>query len=140
MAAPTVQQLMDGVRDRLRTISGLRADSFSPGQINPPHAIVDVPRIPAYHATFAKGRYVVEMTVTVFVQQGDIRTAQQALIGYANPSGTGSVVEAVEGDKSLGGIADDCVVDSYERLGDEQVAAIGYYGGQFTVRVIAKAS
>lgn len=140
MAAPKIQQVMDGVRDRLLTITGLRADSFSPGQINPPHAIVDVPGIPNYHLTMTKGLFQIDVTVTLLVQVGDTRAAQQALVGYADPSGAGSVVAAIEAERTLGGTASDCVVDSYERLGDEQVAAIGYFGGQWRVRVYAPAA
>ena len=43
MAAPSIQNVMDGIGARLATISGLRVANYVPDQVNPPQAVVDFP-------------------------------------------------------------------------------------------------
>ena len=134
--APTVVQVMDGLEARLATIPGLRVSDVSPGQINPPCAVVGVPDIPDYRLTFSNGYAALTFTVTVFTSAALDRVGQKALAGYADFTGAGSVRTAIEGDKTLGGVAQDVTVDSFRPLGLEDVAAIGFFGGVFAVRVI----
>ena len=136
--APTIEQIMDGIEARLATISGLRVSDVSPSQINPPCAIVGVPPVTNYHATFGSGRMTLDdITVTVLVSATLDRIGQKKLAGYANPTGSTSVKAAIEGDKTLGGVVDDCIVTSFQPLGLEDVAAIGFVGGLFRLRAIA---
>jgi hypothetical protein len=136
--APTIEQIMDGIETRLATISGLRVSDVSPGQINPPCAIVGVPAITSYHATFGSGRMTLDdITVTVLVSAAVDRVGQKKLAGYANPTGSTSIKAAVEGDKTLGGVVDDCIVVSFRPLGLDEVGVIGYFGGIFQLRAIA---
>lgn len=66
------------------------------------------------------------------------RVGQQRLAGYANPTGAQSVRASLEDtDKTLGGIVDDLIVDGFDPDGLQEVGLVGYYGGTFTVRVIA---
>lgn len=135
--APTIAQVMEGIETRLETISGLRVRDIAADQINPPAAIVGIPPVPNYHATMGRGRFTVEPTVTVLVSAAYDRAGQHNLAAYANPTGTRSVVVAIEGDKTLGGVVDDCIVVSFEPLGLQEVGQIGYYGGRFQLRAIA---
>lgn len=136
--APTIEQIMDGLEARLATISGLRVSDVSPGQISPPCAIVGVPAITSYHATFGSGRMTLDdLTVTVLVSAAIDRVGQKKLAGYANPTGSTSIKAAVEGDKTLGGVVDDCIVVSFRPLGLDEVGVIGYFGGIFQLRAIA---
>lgn len=135
--APTLEQVMLGIETRLATISGLRTSAIGPDQIVPPAAVVGVPPVEAYHATFNSNRMLLDFPVTVLVSAALDRVGQLALAGYANPSGATSVKAAIEGDKTLGGILDDCIVMSFRPLGLEEVGLIGYYGGVFTVRAIS---
>lgn len=136
--APTLEQIMDGIEDRLKTIAGLRVSDVTPDQIVPPCAIVGVPAITEYHATFASGRMRLdELTVTVLVSAAVDRIGQKLLAGYANPTGDTSVKAAIEADKTLGGVVEDCVVLSFRPLGLADVGVIGFYGGIFQLRAIA---
>lgn len=138
MAAATLTAIMGGLRDRLATISGLRASDVSPGQINPPAAIVGVPSVPEYRSTMGRGVFTVEATVTVLVSAGaPTDQAQRDLATYADVTGVNSIPTAIEADRTLGGVVADCVVTAFRPLGLEEVGAIGYYGGVFTVLVVA---
>lgn len=144
MAAPTLAQVMTGLETRLDTITGLRASDISPDQVNVSAnasvAIVGVPTIPRYHATMGRGKMDFQFSVTVLVSAQLDRAGQQRLAGFANPTGPTSVVAAIEADKNLGGVVDDCQVVSFRPLGLEEVNQIGYYGGEFVVEVIATGS
>lgn len=135
--APTLEQVMTGIETRLATISGLRVAEYITDQILPPKAVVGVPPVEAYHATFNSNRMLLDFPVTVLVSAALDRAGQLKLAGYANPTGTTSVKAAIEGDKTLGGILDDCIVMSFRPLGLEEIGLIGYYGGLFTVRAIS---
>lgn len=137
MAAPTIEQIMLGIEARLATISGLRTSEIDPDQINPPVAIVGVPEIPRYHGTMGMGRFEIDPTVTVLVSATLDRVGQLQLAGYANPTGATSIRAAIEADKTLGGVVDDCFVISFRPLGRTEVGALGYYGGIFALRAIA---
>lgn len=132
---------MDGIEARLVTITGLRVSDVVPDSPNVSGnaavAIVGVPPIPNYHATMGRGRFGLEPTVTVLVSAQFDRIGQKKLAGYANPTGATSIVAAIEGDKTLGGVVDDCIVVDFRPLGIEQAAEIGYYGGVFTLRIQA---
>ncbi|MEU8379776.1 hypothetical protein [Streptosporangium sp. NPDC048865] len=135
--ATTIADLMLGIEARLATVPGLRTSAIAPDQINPPTAIVGVPPIEAYRETMRRGTYVVEMTVTVLVSAAIDRVGQMLLAEYASPVGERSIPAAIEADRTLGGIAQECVVDSFRPLGLEEYGAIGYYGGTFGLRVAA---
>lgn len=137
MAAPTILQIMQGIETRLATISGLRTRDISPDQISPPCAIVGVPPIPEYRATFGRGRFRLAPTVTVLTSAALDRAGQQKLAGYADPTGTQSIAAAIEADRTLGGIVEECHVIDFRPLGREEVGLIGYYGGEFTLHVMA---
>lgn len=136
--APTIRQVMQGIEGRLDTISGLQVRDVIPDQVNPPQAFVGIPPIPQYHSSMSRGVFTIEPTVTVLVSAALDRTGQLSLADYVNPTGGNSVIAAVEADKTLGGIVDDTVVISFEPLGIAEVGQIGYYGGRFQLRVMAK--
>jgi hypothetical protein len=133
--AATIAQVMQGIEARLATIEGLRTKDVTPDQISPPCAFVGVPPMD-YRLTMGRASYLIKPTITVLVSAAWDRVGQLKLAGYANPTGSTSVIAAIEGDRTLGGIADDCVVDDFEPLGMEEVGAIGYYGGRFSMRVV----
>lgn len=135
--ATTIAQIMEGIEARLETIPGLRASAIVPDQINPPMAIVGVPPIDSYRATMRRGIWVVEPTVTVLVSAALDRAGQMLLAEYASVSGERSIPAAIEADRTLGGVVDDCIVDSFRPLGAEEVGAITYYGGVFGLQVAA---
>lgn len=138
MAATTLLQVMDGIEVRLQTISGLRTTEWIPDQISPPHAFVGVPPIDDYRATFGRGRWGLQPTVTVLVGSALDRPAQRKLAEFASVSGANSIPAAIEGDRTLGGVVDECFVASFRPLGIEEVGEIGYHGGEFTLTVMGR--
>lgn len=135
--APTIEQVMLGLEARLDTIPGLRTSATVRDAINPPFAMVGPPDIPEYRETFKRGRYRLQFTVTVLVSKVVDRVGQMRLAAFASPTGASSVPSAIEADKTLGGIVEECWVTAYRNLGSEDVGAIGYYGGVFDVAVIS---
>ncbi|MBT2213462.1 hypothetical protein [Actinomadura sp. NEAU-AAG7] len=113
---------------------------IAPDQITPPVAIVGVPPIESYHATMARGRATYDTTIYILVSAALDRTGQEALASYADPTGPRSVISAIYGDRTLGGVAEDCLVRSFRPLGVEEVGQIGYYGGSFELRIITAGS
>jgi hypothetical protein len=135
--AATLEEIMVGVEDRLKTIDGLRTGVGAPHQITPPYAFVMVPEIASYRETFNRATYVLTVRVVVLTSASLDRAGQLKLASFANPRGESSIITAIEADKTLGGKAADTIVDSFAPLGAEDVAGIGYYGGEFVLRVAA---
>jgi hypothetical protein len=135
MTAPTSVAIMDGIETRLDTIAGLRVSDISPGAISPPCAIVGVPDVPEYRSTMGRGVWTPDFTVTVLVSATMDRIGQKLLAAYADVSGASSIVAAIEGDRTLGGLVHECWVDSYRNLGLDEVGVIGYFGGVWTLRM-----
>lgn len=138
--AVTIPQIMTGLKDRLATITGLRAYDYAPDNPSLDKAVAFplVPAIPSYREAMRRGTYVIPFRVALLTGAQVDRTGQQRLAGYANPTGAQSVRAALEDtDKTLGGLVNDLVVDSFDPNGLEEVGLVGYYGGTFAVRVIA---
>ena len=107
MATP--QQLAEGLRDRLRTISGLRAYDTMAAKPEPPAACVLGPTAATeYDLTFQgdAGLWKPVFEIEVFVSAADLGRAQQALRAYVSPAGDKSIPAAIYGDVTLGGVAD----------------------------------
>ena len=140
MAAPTIDQIVTGLETRLATISGLRHTPYLPDQVNPPQAVVYLPRITAYHGTMQRGT--MELTAEIHVYVSDVlsRTTRKALGTYMDVTGANSVIIAIEGDKTLGGVVSDLYVDDASELSPNEIAAIGLYGARFTVQIVAQGS
>ena len=140
MATPTLPQLMDALEAVLDGI-GLRASGASPGLINPPAAIVGVPPVPEYRATFARGRvYLTDWPITVLTSSKVDRVGQRALAEYASWVGPKSVPLALEADKTLGGLIHDLAVQSFRPLGLDEVGVLQYFGGVFSLDLIMSGS
>lgn len=137
MAAPTLLQVMQGIETRLGTISGLVVKEFQPDSVILPLAWVGVPPIPEYRATFGRGRFSLDPTVTVFVSRSDAEVGQRKLAEYADVGTAASIPDAIEADRTLGGVVEECFVASFEPLGQQDAAFFGYFGGVFTLHVTA---
>jgi hypothetical protein len=140
MAAPTLLQIMQGIESRLATISGLQVSDTFTGEITPPAAQVGMPRVTAYHSTMQRGRMQVAGQIYVFTSRADERVGQEQLAGYADPTGSGSVIAAVYGSKTLGGVVEDIIIRSFEPLGADEVGEIPYFVGVFEWEAIALGS
>lgn len=140
MTATTVQQILTGIETRLATISGLRTRDIAPDSIQVPCAYVTIPPID-YWLTFGSGgNYTLDPVVTVLVSASMDRVGQALLASYADPYGSGSIPQAILADRELGGLVEDCIPTNFDPLGLQEVGAIGYYGGTFKLKVVARRS
>lgn len=135
MTAPTISQVLAGLETRLLTIDGLRVDAYMADQINPPAALVGVPPIESYRQTMQRGILMMQPTIYVFVSAALDRIGQQLLAEFADVTGSRSIPLAIEGDRTLGGVVQDVVVQAFRPLGMDEVGQIGYYGGVFDLLV-----
>lgn len=106
----SVSQVMTGLKNRLATISGLRAFAFQPDYINPPTAFPTLNEV-SYHGAMGGGDVVFDGLIQVIVGGVSDRTTQNLLDGFASYSGASSIRAALEGDKTLGGVAQTLVVN-----------------------------
>jgi len=134
LAAPTIRQVLTAIETQLRTIPGLRVIDYAPGQIQPPQALVLTPPIPQYLVGYGDRRPILEIPVTVLVSDALDRVGQLALADYADPDSPTSIPKTIAANPTLGGVVGQCQVTSFEPLGYEEVGALGYYGGKFTLR------
>lgn len=132
----TVSQILDGLKNRLVTISGLRALDYVPDDPNPPIAIPAIDLID-YHRAFAGGGALHEITVSVIVGAASERTAQARLDGYLAFSGSQSIRAAIEADTTLGGVAQTAVVSSADGIGNIVIGTTKYLVANFKVTVYA---
>lgn len=100
-----VSALRSGIKTRLATIANLRTYDVMPGKIELPGAAVAL-----RSAEFDRdmdGNTLYRFYIWIYVQaSSDLERAQRALDVFLAPSGALSIKAAVEGDQSLGGIAD----------------------------------
>lgn len=132
----SVTAIRAGLKTRLATISGLNTYDLVQGGITSPAGVVSRRRT-TYDATFAGDHHDMLFVVTVYVQATSIRSAQDQMDGYLATSGSGSIVAAIEGDKTLGGIISFAVVvsageDELVKIGDVQYLSVEFEVGVAT--------
>lgn len=134
----TISQLRAGLKTRLATISGLRAYDKWPGNVTPPGAIV-MPVDGEYDQVMGDNPDTVyKFEVTLAVQLGSYETAQDKLDEYVNPAGARSVRAAINGDRTLGGVADATWVRRFREYGTLDINGKDYAGVIFDVEVSAR--
>jgi hypothetical protein len=132
-----VSALRAGIATNLATVSGLRTAATVPDQINPPVAVV-MPTSITYDTAFARsGGDEYEFSVMVIVGRVDERMAQNKLDAYCSGSGTQSIKEAIQSNRTLGGQAFDCRVTSLRSYNQISVADVTYLAAEFVVQVYA---
>ena len=109
----SVAAIADGLKARLATISGLRAYSYQPEQLNPPFGFPVLNGV-TYHRTMGMGNAATQYDWTVYVVVGRYvdRVSHQNLDGFLSPTGATSIRAALEGDLTLGGACSDLIVSS----------------------------
>lgn len=132
----TVSQVADGLKARLATISGLRTFSFQPEQVNPPVAFPVLESID-YHKAFGGGDVRMQFTIIVIVGRYLDRVAHANLDGFLSFDGATSLRAAIEGDRTLGGVAQTLVLDSSLSIGSLAVAEAEFLQVSFSVLVHA---
>ena len=110
----SLAEIREGLRARLATIEGLRAHAYWPKSISHPAAVVDLdnrtPHIRSGNGSLTRWR------ITVLAGPASIVTdeGQATRDEYLAASGDRSVQAALEGEKSLGGVASSLVVTSVD--------------------------
>lgn len=132
----TVSQVADGLKARLATVTGLRTFSYQPEQVNPPVAFPVLESI-EYHKAFGGGDVQMRWTVIVIVGRYLDRVAHANLDGYLSYDGATSLRAAVEGDRTLGGVAQTLILDSSISIGSLAIAEAEYLQVTFSVLVHA---
>lgn len=134
----SITDLRSGIATNLASIPGLRTASYAPDLINPPIAIVEPDSTPVtFDIAMNRGLDQFRFTITLIVQRQDERSGQNALDAYCAGSGTYSVKQAVELDRTLGGHANDCRVTEISSYGSISVNENQYLAAEFSVVVYA---
>ncbi len=132
----TVTQVTDGLKARLATVSGLRTFSYQPEQVNPPVAFPVLDSID-YHRAFGGGDVQMRFTIIVIVGRYLDRVAHANLDGFLSYDGATSLRAAIEGDKTLGGVASTLIMDSSLSIGSLAIAEAEFLQVSFSVLVHA---
>jgi hypothetical protein len=132
----TVSQVLTGLATRLGTISGLRTYTYMPDQLNPPVGFPVLESV-EYHKAFGGGDVRMQCSVFVIVGRYIDRTAHAALDGFLSYDGATSIRAAIEGDRTLGGVARTLIVESGVNISAVSVAEAEFLQVQCTVVVHA---
>jgi hypothetical protein len=111
----TVSQVATGIKTALATISGLRAYSYQPEQLNPPIGFPVLNTV-NYHGAMNGGLVTMDWTIQVVVGRWVDRVAHSTLDGYLSYSGASSIRAALEADKTLGGVVQNLILPSSSNI------------------------
>jgi len=131
-----IQALRTGIAANLATIPGLRVVKDIPDQPNPPVAIVQFTRV-EYHLDMQNGMAEYTFAIQVLVGRVDERTGQRNLDAYCSSDSASSVRRAIESNRTLSGVAFDCIVTDMSSYGSMVMNDITYLAAEFSVRVLA---
>lgn len=134
--AVKIADLRAGIKKNLETITGLRVVATLPDQVNPPLAMISLDRI-NYQRAMARGLTEYLFKITVVVGRQSERNAQALLDQYVASDGTLSVLEALETDRTLGGVAADSNMNTLDAYGSIVIGEINYMSAEFTLQVFA---
>ena len=132
---PTVTEVRDTLATAITNGAGLRAAPLMQDTMVPPIAIVERqafdPRL-----VFAQGKAAYQFTVRLFAGRTNERAAQEALDGWCEISGTGSVIAAIQNDANWGATdVDYAVVTNVSEVQAAAVAESVYLTVELTVEV-----
>ena len=131
----TIAAIRQGIADNLASIPGIRTSAFVPDNPTPPIAIVK-PDSVTYDTAMHRGLDTYTFSVLVIAQRASERGAQATLDGFCDPTGASSIKTAIESDRTLGGVANDCRVTDLTDYGPLSVGEVTYLAATFTVSVI----
>jgi hypothetical protein len=129
----TVQQIRTGIKTRLDTIDGLRAQASWTDSVNSPAAIV-VRRSTEFDTSFDAESDDYGFAVTVLIKLSNQR-AQETLDAYLAGSGASSIRAAINGDPTLGGVVDFARAASVGRDRIVEWAGIKYLAADVVIEV-----
>ena len=132
----TVSQIKTGLAANLATVSGLRAYAYQPDNVNTPFAWPLLDSI-QYNGAMGGGLITHKFTVSVVVGRSAERTAQTLLDGYLSYKGATSIRQALESDRTLGGVVQDLIVESANNISTLEANDTTYLAIDFVVTVYA---
>ena len=135
-SSTTVSQIKTGLAANLATVSGLRAYAYQPDNVNTPFAWPLLDSI-QYNGAMGGGLITHKFTVSVVVGRSAERTAQTLLDGYLSYRGTTSIRQAIESDRTLGGVVQDLIVESANNISTLEANDTTYLAIDFVVTVYA---
>jgi hypothetical protein len=132
----TVSQIKTGLAANLATVSGLRAYAYQPDNVNTPFAWPLLDSI-QYNGAMGGGLITHRFTISVVVGRSAERTAQTLLDGYLSYAGAISIRQAIESDRTLGGVVQDLIVESASNISTLEANDATYLAIDFVVTVYA---
>lgn len=135
-SATTVSQIKTGLAANLATVSGLRAYAYQPDNVNTPFAWPLLDSI-QYNGAMGGGLITHKFTISVVVGRSAERTAQTLLDGYLSYAGAISIRQAIESDRTLGGVVQDLIVESASNISTLEANDAIYLAIDFMVTVYA---
>jgi len=132
----TLAQVRDGLTARLGTIDDLRVYDHLPGDINPPAAVVMPPMIPDYRDDLGTGGIRATIPILLLVT-ANLARQQNSLYELLERSGPRSVFEAIEDDRTLGGLNVDAFVTGADDFDLSRFGLTNYYARALNVLVHA---
>ena len=134
----SIGALRTALATNISSISGLRTASAIPEQINPPIAVVYPAGTPVeFHMSSNNGSHQFYFEVMIIVGRADARSSQKELDEYISTTGSKSVFLAIELDRTLSGLAQDCVARRVSTYGSTEINNIEYLAATIQVDVIA---
>jgi hypothetical protein len=138
----TLTEITEAVAATLRTIDDVYVHDAWEGDTQLPALIVLAPSVPNYRETFGAttGPRSLELEVLALAapsDQSQLLYAQRTLHELADWTGTKSVNAAINADPTLGSVVAQCFVDSFDRLGTEDVHSVGHWAGLFRLKIQA---
>lgn len=133
----TITQLKDGLKTRLDTITNLRAYAQQPDQVNPSVGGIAFSTLESvtYHGTMGAGLVTHVFTVSVIVGRAAERTTQNLMDTYL--SYDSGIRAAIEGDQTLGGVAQTLIVEEASNISTVDANDTTYLTVDFRVVVYA---
>lgn len=134
----SIKALRQAIATNVATISGLRTASSIPEVINPPIAVIYPAGAPVeFHLASNNSTNQFNFEIMIIVGRADARNAQDELDQYISTTGAKSALLAIELDRTLGGLAFDCVARRVSSYGSTEINNIEYLAATIQVDVIA---
>jgi len=141
--AGEITNIRNGLQTRLETISGLQVYDHEPDgmSVTPAASIVFAGWTPheTFSATRPAGSATYRFIITVRLSGAVPEEQWQALDDYINPTGTNSILAAIDGDDTLGSVVDYTVIspgEAIEVTDREAKADAWFYVQEFPVECV----
>lgn len=132
-------EIGDGLKDRLRTIKGLRVFALKelPDAVNQFPTALILPGETAYVTTLNTSDADYNFRIILLFSKQDTPSAISKMLPYLAVSGEKSVVAAVHASRTLGGNAEDCKIVSNLGISSIVWGGVDYLSTEFLAQVWA---